>query len=166
MADVYCIVNRTVKLEQPTSKMELQEPLAYDNTKAHAMQVTVVNDDGPEDLSGISVVGSFLNAQGNTVDTILGTVSGNVAQVILPAACYAVPGRFKFTMNMSKDDSVRTVLWVNGHVEKNTGGTPIDPGTPVTNYSTIIQQANEIVQAMDGIQIATVSETKDYLGIT
>ena len=71
MADVYCIINKTIKLADRTQKINLNEPLAYDNANAHAMRVTVFNDDGePEDLSLVGVVGSFMKADGNTVTPI------------------------------------------------------------------------------------------------
>lgn len=142
MAEVYCIVNKTMQLSDRTPKIHINEPLAYDNALAHAMRVTVFNEDGPEDLSGVGVVGSFMKSDGNTVTPINGTVSGNIAEVILPASCYVTPGRFKFTMNLSKDGSTRTVLWAEGHVEKNVDGTIIDPGTPVGNISTVIGEAD------------------------
>lgn len=147
MVEVYCIVNQTIKLADRTHKVYLNEPLAYDNALAHSMQVTVFNDDGEEDLSGVGVVGSFMKADGNTVTPINGTVSGNVARVVLPASCYVTPGRFKFTMNLSKDGTTRTALWVEGHVERNVGGTIIDPGTPVGNISTAIANANAAATA-------------------
>ena len=192
MANVYCIVNKHIKLSTPTSKTQLQEPLAYDNALAHTMQVTVFNDDGSEaDLSGVGVTASFKKADGNTVTPINGVVSGNVAQVILPASCYVTPGRFKFTMNLSANSQVRTALWVEGFVERNIDGDIVDPGTPVGNISTAISQANAAASAArsatttaqnaattanqaaqtaqaaaDAIAIATVAETKEYLGIT
>lgn len=149
MADVYCIVNQTIKLKDVTRKITVHEPLAYDNAQAHAMQVTVFNDEAEEDLTGVGVVGSFMKADGNTVTPINGTVSGNVAKVVLPASCYVTPGRFKFTMNLSKDGVTRTVLWVEGHVEKNVGGTIIDPGTPVGNISTAIAEAQAAATAAE-----------------
>ena len=232
MADVYCIINKTIKLADRTQKINLNEPLAYDNANAHAMRVTVFNDDGgPESLSGVGVVGSFMKSDGNTVTPINGTVNGNVAEVILPASCYVTPGRYKFTMNLSKqtpeptdgidafstskayaegdkvvyDNKVyvfttshsagawngnqaeqsilsftRTVLWVEGHVERNVGGTIIDPGTPVGNISTAIananaatesatqaaNRANQAASAIEGLEVATLEEAKTYLGIT
>lgn len=149
MAEVYCIVNKTIMLSTPTQKTQQQQPLAYDNALAHAMRVTVVNEDGPESLSGISVVASFMKADGNTVTPINGTVGGdnlNVAEVILPASCYVTPGRFKLTMNLVKNGAARTVLWVEGHVEKNIGGTIIDPGTEVDNIPTVIAEARQAAE--------------------
>jgi len=181
LAEVYCIINKTIKLADRTQKINLNEPLAYDNANAHAMRVTVFNDDGgPESLSGVGVVGSFLKSDGNTVTPINGTVNGNVAEVILPASCYVTPGRYKFTMNLSVNGTTRTALWVEGHVERNVGGTIIDPGTPVGNISTAIANANAaataaneaateasaLVEELQDFEIATLEESKSYLGIT
>ena len=148
MADVYCVVSQSVTLSTPTRKMQLSQPLAYDNALAHAMRITAYNDDGTDtDLTGVGVVGSFLKSDGGTVTPINGTATGNVAEVILPESCYLSPGRFKFTMNLSKDGSTRTVLWVEGMVEKNISGTIVDPGTPVGNIAQAIGNANAAASA-------------------
>lgn len=183
--DVYCIVNQTVKLSTPTRKTQLQTPLAYNNTLAHCMRVTVVNEDGTDaDLTGVGVTASVLMADGQTVEPINGTASGNVAEVILPASCYLVPGRFKFTMNLTSGGTTRTILWVEGYIERNTTNDVIDPGTPVPNITQAIGNANAAaatanaaatdaanaaqaaLDAAAAIQIATVAETKEYLVIT
>ena len=143
MADVYCVVSQSVTLSTPTRKMQLSQPLAYDNALAHSMRVIAYNDDGTDaDLTGVSAVGSFMKADGGTVTPITGTVNGNVAEVVLPESCYLSPGRFKFTLNLTNTDgAARTALWVEGMVEKNISGTIIDPGTPVGNIAQAIGQA-------------------------
>lgn len=101
--DVNCVVSRAILMSKPTSKVQLAEPLAYNNNLAHAMRVTVFNDDGSEaNLAGIGVTASFLKANNETIYPMLGTVSGNMAEVILEPSCYVTPGRFKFTMNLNK----------------------------------------------------------------
>ena len=107
---VYCIINQTMRLSDPTRKVNLAEPLAYSNQRAHAFRVTVVGEDGetPADLSGVGCTGRFYKVKSDeTVLPILGTISGNTAEVILPASCYTTPGRFTFTMDLaasSEDD--------------------------------------------------------------
>jgi len=151
MADVYCIVNQTIRLSEPTREIHLTTPLAYSNSQAHAMQVTVVNDTGgPADLSNVGVTGHFRKANGDTVTPINGTVSGNVARVILPASCYVTPGRFTFTLDLSvTGDYNRTALWVEGMVKRNTSSNIIDPGTPVSNIEQAISRANAAAQAAE-----------------
>lgn len=146
---VHCIVSRTIKLSEPTKKLNLAQPLAYTNAKAHSMEVVVVNDDGTDaDLTGIGCTASFKRSDNTTVEPINGTVSGNVAQVILPASCYVIPGRFTFTMDLSDGNgATRTVLWVDGMVEKNTTSDIVDPGTPVGNIEQAIGNANAAASA-------------------
>ena len=95
--NVNCIVSRDIKLSEPTKKIFLSTPLAYNNMLAHAMRVTVYNDNGTAaDLSGVGVTGVFLRADNKAVDPINGTTvegaSGvmNIAEIILPASCYIV----------------------------------------------------------------------------
>lgn len=152
--NVNCIVNCNIKLSEPTKEIFLSTPLAYNNTLAHAMRVTVYNDDGTEaDLTGVGVTGVFLRADNQAVDPINGTIivnaSGvkNIAEIILPASCYIVPGRYTFTMNLTANGSTRTALWVEGHVKRNTSGTIIDPGTPVGNIEQAIGNANAAASA-------------------
>lgn len=146
--EVYCIVNRTVKLETPTQKVLLSAPLAYNNSRAHSMQITVVDDDGlPEDLTGVGATGNFLKSDGTTVTPITCTITENVVRAILPPSCYVTPGRFSFTLDLTKSNTTRTALWVDGYVDRNVSGTIVDPGTPVTNYSTIISNANAAATA-------------------
>lgn len=186
--EVYCIVSRKIRLSDPTPKVQLPQPLAYNNTLAHAMRVEVVNDDGTApDLQaeGIGVTASFLKADNVTVEPINGTTSGNIAEVILPASCYVTPGRYKFTLNLGKTGGyTRTALWVEGIVERNTTSAVVDPGSPVSNISQAISQANAAASsatsaasaaneaataasaAAASISIAEVSEVMAYLNIT
>lgn len=106
MADVYCIVRRTVKITEEAPVVTLKRPLAYDNAYAHAVEVTLINDDDtPADLTGAGVVATMLRADGRGVSPISGTITGNIAQVIFPPACYVVPGRIKLTVNLAKPTS-------------------------------------------------------------
>ena len=52
---VNCIVNCNIKLSEPTKEIFLNTPLAYNNTLAHAMRVTVYNDDGTEALFALTI---------------------------------------------------------------------------------------------------------------
>lgn len=188
---VYCIINQTMRLSDPTRKVNLAEPLAYSNQRAHAFRVTVLAEgsDDPADLTGIGVTAAFMRVKSNdTVTPIIGTVTGNVAEVVLPASCYNVVGRFTLTVDLSMptdptgldefdatatyaigdrvayggnsfvfkavhtgawdaadvyaEVECRTALWVEGIVEKNTTESIIDPGTPVANYTEVINSAN------------------------
>lgn len=162
MAEINCIINQTVLMSEPTKKIHLREPLAYNNANAHAMRVTVFNDDGNEmDLTGVGVTGSMKRCDNYTVEPINGTVSGNVAEVLLPASCYVVPGRFTFTMNLTGNGTTRTVLWVEGMVERNTTDSIVDPGTPVSNIDQAIGRANSAASAAETAAASATEAASD-----
>ena len=178
--EVYCVVQKAGKINEPTKKITLNEPLAYNNALAHAMRYIVFDKNNvPIDLEeeNVSVTASFLKSNTVTVEPILGTVNGNVAEIILPPSCYVTPGRFKFTMNLNKGDASRTVLWVEGLVERNTTDQIVDPGTPVANITQAIGNANAAAAAANTAaaaataaaqalaEVATVSDTRTYLNI-
>ena len=115
---VYCIVNQTMRLSQATPRLTLKEPLAYTNKRAHAMRVTVLAEGSnePADLTGVSCTGTFLRmGTGEAITPLTGTVdtTNGICDVVLPASCYAVPGRFRFTMDLAcedRSDSVDGIL--------------------------------------------------------
>ena len=151
--DVNCIVSKTICLADPTKKMILNEPLAYNNVRAHAMQVEVVDDEKmPVDLTGVSAVGSFLRADRVTIEPITGTVDGNIARVILPESCYLCEGWYTFTMNLvTIDGASRTVLWIEGMAERNTSDVKNDPGSPIGNVSQAVARATAAAEAAEQV---------------
>lgn len=164
---VHCVVERAAKLSEPTRKTSLHEPLAYDNAYAHSMRYRAFNDDGTEaDLTGYSVVGAFTPSGHNTIKPLLnGTVSGNVAELILPSACYKHPGRFKFTMNLNKGSVSRSVLWVEGMVERNQTDTieapteVLDVSQVITDAQTATANANAAVDRANSIADSLVNDS-------
>lgn len=127
---VYCTVGLDGWLVDTTKVYRLEEPLACGNRRAHAFQYTAYADGtkDPADLTGVSCSGWFYRLNDGTSEGPLsGTVSGNVAKVILPASCYSSPGRYRFTMDLAKGSDVRTVMWVEGSVEERTSEDTVSP---------------------------------------
>ena len=201
---VYAIVKETVRLSDTTKKLSLREPLIYNNKRATAFRVEVLseNSDSPADLTGVGVTGKFLRKKDDTtVLPILGTVSGNVAEVILPGACYSVSGRFTFTMDLTQsspttgvaafstsvsyvigdrvvynsavyvfvknhsagawdaddvaaDIETRSILIVEGAVEKASSDSAIDPGSPITSVDQAIANANSAASSANSAATA------------
>lgn len=148
MDNVYCIVSLTGRISQPTQRKTLREPLVYNNMKAHCLRFHALNDNGsPADLTGVGVTGDFTVSGHNSILPILGTVNGNTAELILPAPCYAYAGRYTAHMNLTKNGQTRTVMTVDGFVERNTTDAIVDPGTPVSNIETAINGANAAAAA-------------------
>ena len=145
---VHCLVEATARLDEPTREKHLPTPLMYSNVEAHAMRLAVVNNDGtPADLTDVAASATFLRSDNSTVEPILGEITGNVVEVILPGSCYTVPGRFEFSLNLAYGAELRTAMFVTGFVKKATSEDIIDPGTPVGNIDQVVAQAGAAATA-------------------
>lgn len=145
---VHCLVEATVRLDEPTREKHLPTPLMYSNVEAHAMRLAVVNNDGtPADLTDVAASATFLRSDNSTVEPILGEITGNVVEVILPGSCYTVPGRFEFSLNLAYGTELRTAMFVTGFVKKATSEDIIDPGTPVGNIDQVVARAGAAATA-------------------
>lgn len=173
--DVFCLIEQTGTLKEPTRLIHLLQPLVWNNAQAHAFRYHVTNDDGTAaDMTGIGVTGNFTVDGHDTISPLSGTITGNTAQIILPAACYAYRGRYTFEMNLTKGGQTRTVMWVEGRVLKKQTAAIVDPGTPVTNIETAICNANAAAatatnaatSATNAASAANAAATSitDYLG--
>ena len=99
--NVYCVIEETKRISDPTKKKWLPYALYWTEEKAHAFRLHVLNDDGSDaDLTNVGVTGEFYH-NGVTIQPIQGSKSGNTAEVILEPACYATPGEFTFTMSLT-----------------------------------------------------------------
>lgn len=152
---VYCIVNARQKLHDTTRKIFLNEPLMYNNSLAHCFRLTLTADNGtdPADLTGVTATANFLRPDRGTVaitDTI--TITGNVIDVILPAACYSSVGRYKLTVDIGEGTgssaATRTALIVEGITERNTTDTPVDPGTIMPSINDLITEIDDAVNSI------------------
>ena len=144
---VYCIVNAQQKLHDRTRKIFLNEPMMYDNARAHCFRLYLTDDDGntPADLSGASVTASFLRPDNVTVDITDGTITGNVVEIVLSEGCYTAAGRYKLTVNLTEGGSstVRTVLIVEGITERNISDNHEIPDTTIASINDLIEEIEE-----------------------
>lgn len=119
----------------------------------------------PVSLTGSSVYGHFIRADGNTIE-LQGTVNGNTAFVSLPDACYAVEGQFTLAIKLSDGGITGTIRMVDGTVINTTNGAIIDPGNVIpdlTEYLAVVEDAEEAAETIYGIGItAELIENNDY----
>lgn len=103
------------------------------------------------DLSGAGVTAYFLRADGVTIP-LVGETDGNAASVLLPAACYAVQGRFSLAVKLSLDDgtadSINTIFWGEGAVSRSRTDVVIDPDS-------VIPSLEELLAQIEAMEIAT-----------
>ena len=143
---VYCIVNAQQKLHDRTRKIFLNEPLMYDNARAHCFRLYLTDDDGntPADLSGASVTAAFLRPDNVTVYITDGTITGNMVEVILSDDCYSAAGRYKLTVNLTEsgNETVRTALIVEGITERNISDSTVIPDSTISSIDDLIEDIN------------------------
>ena len=111
------------------------------------------NSREPVDLSAAGVTAYFVRADGMTIP-LSGETEGNKASVLLPAACYAVMGRFslviKLSLNDGTADSINTVFWGEGAVSRSRTDVVIDPDS-------VIPSLDELLAQIDAMETATAA---------
>ena len=145
----------TIELENGTIfRSFLNQTIGEGDELANRFGVRVMRNGMPEKIGG-TCAGYFIRADGSTVVISNGTVSGNVAYVTLPEACYAVEGMFSLAIKCSGGGVTGTLRIVDGVVAKTTTGTIVDPGTIIDNVEDLIEAIEEV----------TASLPADYSGL-
>ena len=144
----------------------LTHTIGSGDNSANRFGVKVYRAGVAEDLSGCSCQAIFMNNAGvNIALTSYGTVSGNVAYVTLPQACYNVEGQFCLAIKLVKSGVTVTSRIVDG-VVCNTGTTgSVAPTTSVPTYQEILAQYAAMVAATAAANTAIAEEfdaTKNY----
>lgn len=135
-----------VDLNADTVRDSLRKPLGQSNAQAQTFALEVTQGGEYVTLTGASCTGHFIRTDGTTV-LISGTVSGNIALVTLPAACYAVPGRCKLSVNLSQSGTIHTLLMVEGYVERTRTDETVDPGSVIPSIDDLLAQISAMETA-------------------
>ena len=124
--------------------------------------VRVFRDGQPESLTGVTCQGYFRDSQGNNIAlTSYGTVSGNVAYVTLPQACYNYEGQFCLAIKLVGGGVTSTVRIIDGIVDNTFTGSAVAPTGSVPTYQEIIAQYDEMVEATEAAE-AVVTKSVRY----
>ena len=108
-----------------------------------------------ESVSGSTVVGYFIRADGSTVVISSGTVDGNLAYVTLPQSCYAVEGAFSLAIKLVGGGITGTVRIVDGAVARTTTSTVVDPGSVIPDISDLLAAIDDLEDAADAAKAIT-----------
>lgn len=130
----------TTDLRRGTQMEVLHNAFMVGDQEAHRFVVALVNPEGggTVSLTGAGVQGFFVRRGEDSTVVINGESDGNKAIVTLPAACYAVPGRFSFIVRVSMGDTVHSVLWCDGVISRSRTDTLIDPGDVVPTLDELL----------------------------
>lgn len=124
--------------------------------------VRVLRDGQEVSLSGVSVSGFFIRANGTTVTIPPGTVQGSKGWVTLPKACYVTEGNFRLTIKLTKGSVTVTARVIDGTIIDVDKGELVDPGSVIPNVDPENYDAwVALVEAAAAkIDLLTVEETQ------
>ena len=117
--------------------------------------VRVFRSGEPVSLSGLSVLGYMIRADGTTA-IVNGSVSGNTAYVNLPEGCYAVPGAFQLAIKIIGDGKTVTARIVDGTVSNVLTGLIVDPGDivpDIDSFTALVVRAENAADRIESIVI-------------
>lgn len=146
----------------------LAHSIGYLDQKADHFGVRVFRGKDPVDLTGVSVQGIFMPPQGSPIAITSGnSVSGNVAYVVLPQACYNYNGQFCLAIKLvdSNNSITGTVRIVDGMVDNTHASGTVAPTSAVPTYQEILSTYDAMVAATaaaNGCIAATYSSSATY----
>ena len=136
-------VNLTCDLQHPVQVQYIGGNLFSQDNAANTINVDVFNDGEPETLGG-SISANVIRADGATV-AVTGALSGNRAYVILPQACYAVPGTITVIIKNTESGNVTTIAAFVANVYQSSTDTVVDPGTIIPSVASLVEAIEDAV---------------------
>ena len=129
----------------------LHRSIGKGDSNANRFGVRVFRGKNAVNLSGVSCQGYFRNSNGENIAlTSYGTVSGNVAYVTLPEACYNYEGNFTLAIKLVGGGITGTMRIIDGMVDNTNTGGAVAPTGSVPTYQ-------EILALYDEMQAATLT---------
>lgn len=140
------VIERTVDLDRLGRPEQAQGTLYQNEYLAHRFVIhgsrngTAVTFDG-------DVTAKFIRPDGET-EVLTGEVENGAAVIELSQECYGISGRFTLTIFVETSGAKTAVYSMTGNVRTTTTNHEAVPsGTPVPDYSEIIAQYQDMVQA-------------------
>lgn len=118
---------------------------------ANRFGVRVFRDGEPVILTGATCEGFF--RQGNHAPIALtdyGTVSGNVAYVTLPQACYNYEGQYVLAIKLVSSSVTGTMRIVDGMVDNTGSDAAVAPTESIPTYQEILAVYEDMIEVKEG----------------
>ena len=124
----------------------LRHSIGSGDAGANRFGMRVYRDGQPVDLTGVSCQGYFRNSRGENIAlTSHGTVSGNLAYVTLPQACYNYEGVFCLSIKLVGGGVTGTMRIVDGNVDNTNTGGAVAPTGSVPTYQEVLALYNDVL---------------------
>lgn len=139
----------TVDLNAPLTMQEAGTLMVEGDNLANTIRIEVVDGDTPATLDGCSATAYMIRSDGYK-PFVACTVEGNVIQAALTASFYAVSGRYHLFVRLTntKDNTRRTLLWLNGWVNTEGGGNLVDDSNVIPTLDELLAQVEKVEEAV------------------
>ena len=145
----------TTDLNQGAVIVPLMMVFVYENHDAHVFTVKTTRDGRENKLTGASIHAYFTPVNSEKSVYFEGTVDDNgCAVVTLPAACYAVVGRFKLDIRAEIDGAESSIFIGEGYVAQSHTDVISDPG----NVYPTIEALSKYGLGMQAQSLAALSD--------
>ncbi len=122
-----------------------------------------VTDGGAYTALGGSCVGKVIRADGATVP-LTGTISGNLAYVVLDQTCCAVEGPVEVSVIWVSGGNKTTLLKAYGIIVRTETGNAIQPSTPIPDLTELLAEIDEMRAATADAQAAAAGALANFAG--
>ena len=130
--------------------------MLYGDNAAHTWRVRVMDGGVAAVLTGCTVSGYFVRGDGNTV-MVQGTITGNVATVVLASQCYASEGELKGVLRLAKSGYTVTLSALIFRVRKDLTDSYVDPGEVIPSLAELLAQIDACEAATTAANTATTN---------
>lgn len=147
-------INRKIELSEGALEQPLGIKFISGDKQAHRINAELYRGGKPAGLSGATVLGRFLRADGATVE-VQGQVTGNVASVTFDATCYAVPGRLDVSLQLTQSGVITTPLILHAMIRRGATNVIVDPGNIISDLSELLEMIDDMDSAREAAAAAT-----------
>ena len=137
------VTNLTCELTGAVQVKVLQGNLFSADNGGNTINVYVTNNGEPAALGG-TISANVIRGDGTTV-AVSGAIDGNRAYIILPQACYAIPGVIQIIIKNTESSTVTTIAAVVANVYESTTDTVVDPGTIIPSVAALVEAIEDAV---------------------
>lgn len=141
-------------LKKPIRVVQLTGNLFSADNGGNKITVEVVDNGSPASISG-GVTGYVIREDNSTV-VIIGSLSSNMASIVLPASAYAVVGKVSIVVKVGET----TVGACTAYVYRTTTDTIVDPGSVIPDISELLALIGECEDAATAASTAATEASR------
>ena len=147
-----------VELNKGIRKTFFETLFVTGNKKAHRIDVPLLRNGQPVSIpSGAKVEGYLTRYADDVTVQNPGTASGNVVSVTLEKGCYAKPGAFALTIQVTVDGVTNTVFWGESSIFSSTAETIIDGNYIIYDIAELLKRIDAMKEATEAAETATTN---------